>query len=191
MQRVIEMWNGWNDQTIALLIENGIVDPDLLVLTARSENPNGQELGPLCIKAHAEAHGLSDELKKIIKLTQFPPDLKKLVLKAISDYGAARERAGHLGAQLELLAADQLHNTARAIKRAGTMAKGGKRVQRLDAIKAYIVQNGHEAKSAYALNLGYFAEIEKAVEAAGLTMVDSDTLKRDLRDVLKKIRSAK
>jgi len=188
LQRVTMMWDGWSDQTIELLIENGIVDPDLLALTARSENPNGQELAPLCIQAHTEAHGLAGELKKAIKLTQFPPDLKKIILKSISEYGAARERAGHLGAQLELLAADELHNTARAKKRARTMAKDGKRAQRLTAIKAYIVQHGHEAKSAYSLNLGYSADIELAIKANGLKMVDTETLKRDLEDVQREIR---
>jgi hypothetical protein len=63
LARVREMWAAWSDQTIHLLIEKGIADPDLLVVTSQSTLPDGSQVGKLCAESYKEAYKHRDTIK--------------------------------------------------------------------------------------------------------------------------------
>jgi hypothetical protein len=107
------------------------------------------------------------------------------------------ERAGHFGAQLELMAADQLANTQSAVAAGNTKKSEGKRARRRKVFKDLILER-YQGMSAYALEI-YTDEFAAAVERYNrtvepnkkLTMVAQDTFNTDLKAILRDIRSSK
>lgn len=184
-ERVKFMWDNWTDDNLALIVSKGIVDPHMLVLASRDKVPDGAQAGPHCEKAYHNANHLLENLQDLIGPLKIDRNTKKQLLKIVRSYGEERECAGHIGAWLELLAADQLYNSYKNAKTNKTKRRTGKRGIRLFALKRFILENSHHDKTAYALRHGYVDDIRAFIVAAGsVPTKDDDTLEDDLREVL-------
>jgi len=194
------MWKDWDaEATPERLKKEGIANADLLVLAGSSENPKGDELGPLYLETYHTGQRLENELRQVIEGSTFTAASRKIMLRTIREFGAARERHGRIGAMFELLSADEYHTAAKAEKSGTTKRAKGKRARRLKVLEELIVRKRWQDKSAYYLSNGYSNEVAAAIEdhnravvkAEQLTMVGSETLEDDLREVLKGIQSKK
>jgi hypothetical protein len=170
-RRLTEMWRKWDEDTIKLLDRTGFPDADLITLIGRPQNPPGADLGSLWHEAYRTAQRRIKAIKELLAGMDAEADRAKIV-RAVEQYGEARERLGHLGAQFELLAADHLANESRLSEVAN--AKRQRTQERLEAIRAYIAKNPMgSSRAQYVKN--HREKMARELRARDLVLPGSDT----------------
>jgi hypothetical protein len=176
------LFENWGSEKIERLKQKGFPDADLLTLIGQSHNPPGKEIGQAWNDAVQAAAIAKSQIK--ISIEVLDPSFRKALLSAVEHYAELREKTGRIGAQFEMLAADQLHNTRQGIRASEKQSKG--RQERHDKIEEFIVHENKKSASAY--SLGHSSKLRKYLEAAGLKPPKDDkTLERDAGIVLKKL----
>jgi hypothetical protein len=145
-RRLAELWERWDDELKARLeessegeTEGAFKDLEILTIVSERDFPDGRELGPLAWSAYQEALKLEAGLKEKFEALGGGSIRARQFAKELSAYGAARERAGYRGAQLEMLVADHVANLEKTA--AGNAAKSTRAEQRLQLLVNYVMAN--------------------------------------------------
>lgn len=187
-ERVNAMWDEWNDETVRLIAANGIEDPYLLVLVAKSEPPDGRHAAARCEVAHRNSNNQFEEFKTSLASLDLQSATQKRFLEIVQAYGEAKESAGYLGAWLELLAADQLFNTSKSRTSGETRKANSARTKRLKRLVELIMDRGYKHETNYSIAEKRFDEIRHLFERGHGDYFDAKTVYRDVGEALRRIR---
>jgi hypothetical protein len=185
-RRVTEMWELWDDK-LKDRLRGSFNDPEILEIVSAGDYPDGHELGPLCWSAYRESLKLEADLKDKFGTLVERSALARQFAKELSAYGEARERAGYRGAQLEMLAADQLANWKATAS--GNVAKTTRTERRVQLLVNYIVANSltRMKPTTIARNANLQTKINEKIKSLG--SVGEKQLERELIEAFSLLRS--